>query len=122
MRVFTFDEEGMHEVPSDPASLHNTIAKAINPMPTVSTRDLFVMNYGHGVTQWGYRAPVGHLSRDLANPAYWADTVAMIKPGDWLFTTHTAPQGTYNAIYAFTSGPLGIWAQAMIASAPPVGA
>jgi len=85
-------------------------------------RNLCQLSYGMTITQFGYHAPPHHHSSILADPDYWTDAVRIAHPGDWLFVTHRLPDGAvYNAIYVFTSGPLGIWAQQLISSVPPLG-
>jgi len=86
----------------------------------VDLRNLCLLAYGNGMTQWGYKAPHRHNSGVLANPDYWADGPSHLASGDWLFVTHLTPSGTYNAIYCFTRGPLGLWAQQLVSSSPPI--
>jgi len=91
-------------------------------MTQVVLRDLCILAYGNGITQWGYRAPPSHHPGLLSDPAYWADAVNILHVGDWLFTTHTLPDGrVHSVLYAFTSGPLGLWAQQLLSSSPPIG-
>lgn len=74
---------------------------------------------------WSYTPPPGHLSSHLADPGYWyhhsEGTQQAIRPGDWLFVVHSASDGRrYNIVYCFTDGPLGIWAQQLLSSVPPI--
>jgi hypothetical protein len=74
---------------------------------------------------WSYAVPPGHLSSHLADPGYWYHHAEGphrgITPGDWLFAVHTTSDNrTYNILYCFTDGPLGIWAQQLLSSVPPI--
>lgn len=68
-----------------------------------SVRNLSVAAYAMGTTMWIYTSPDSR--REIEGSSYWHGAPDTMKPGDWLFVTHTAATG--NSIYAMVRQPDG---------------
>ena len=72
---------------------------------SVTLRTLSAGAYTQGVTAWFY--VTSDSRRDIEGRSYWLDATNVVKPGDWLFITHTGTPG--NSIYCAMqdTGPNG---------------
>lgn len=59
----------------------NQIAVLDRPRVLVSIRDLAVLNYSHGFTQWLIK-PGGHTMSEVTAPGYFDDACDMLAVGD----------------------------------------
>lgn len=70
--------------------LDTTVAPA-----RLHVRDLSVLHYANGMTQWGY-GPTKHTRDDVLEQGYFEAVRDMFAPGDWIFVSAS-------------DGPLILW-------------
>jgi len=56
-------------------------------MKVCNPRGLSVLAYANGFTLWHYRAPKGHLLRNMLNSNYFSSQHDMLRPGDMIYAT-----------------------------------